>query len=63
MRALIYLALGVVSVGLGVVVSFGFPIELRVPIMILTWMIGVILIELRVSSEPVEEENEKDGSD
>lgn len=55
-RALVFLALGFVSMGISVLVSSHFDPIWRPLIMILTWALGVALVDIRVQSELVEEE-------
>lgn len=61
-RVLVYLALGIVSGGLAVWVSSRFSHPLRLFVLVITWILGVLVIDIRVRWEPVtEEEIEKCG--
>lgn len=60
-RVLVYLALGVVSGGIALWVSsawlpFAEPIRVRNVVLVLTWILGALLIDVRVKSVPVSEE-------
>ncbi len=60
MKSLVYLALGIMSAGLAVWVSSGYPRPIRVGIVVLSWVLGLLIIDLRITPEIVtEEENEK----
>ena len=56
MRALVYLALGIVSAGFTLWLNSRYPLPIRTGILLVTWILGMLLIDVRVSSELVEEE-------
>ena len=56
MRALIYLALAVVSVGFTLWLNSRYPLPIRTGILLVTWILGMLLFDIRVCSEPVEGE-------
>lgn len=55
MRALVYLALGIVCAGLAVFVGSPYPLPIRKWIMIASWILGMLLVDIRVRSEKIGE--------
>ncbi len=62
MRVWVYLALGIVSGGLALWVGSKYPPPIRAGIIILSWILGMLVLDIRIESEFVTDKENENAS-
>jgi hypothetical protein len=62
-RALVYVALGIVSAGVAFWVNSKYSAPSRLIVFLTSWVLGMLIIDIRIESKLATEEELKDGVD